>query len=513
MSMKMHAYEKEHILRLRRHLAECTVLLKSNGDFPLDGPCRSAAYGGGVRHTIKGGTGSGEVNSHFFVPVEQALEARGFTITTEGWLNDYDEVIADAREEFKREIKRRAREKHSLAMYEGMGAVMPEPEYELPTDAEADAAIYVLARISGEGSDRQFIKGDFLLTDTEVRDILEIAARYPKFMLILNTGGPVDLTPVLDVPNILLLSQLGVDTGLAAADILLGRMNPSGRLTTTWAAPSAYPSIGEFGDIDEARYKEGVYVGYRYFDSVKSEPFFPFGFGLSYTSFEIGNESILLDGELVSVTCEVENTGAFAGKEVLQLYVSKPEGKLDQPWQVLAGFAKTEELAPGETAEAEIAFTMSELASYDEASAAWILEEGDYVLRLGTSSRETTPIGALRLTENITVSKRKNLLGKPDFVDWKPADIIGTSQSEDTGAEAEELKAETDGDTACAAVSEAEEAEGCLTAAAAEAKTCDAGEIRLQEEDLEIIPVDAAQIPCSEVLYEESGKKAEEPSL
>ena len=149
MSMKMHAYEKEHILRLRRHLAECTVLLKSNGDFPLDGPCRIAAYGGGVRHTIKGGTGSGEVNSHFFVTVEQALEARGFTITTEGWLNDYDEVIADAREEFKREIKRRAREKHSLAMYEGMGAVMPEPEYELPTDAEADAAIYVLARISG----------------------------------------------------------------------------------------------------------------------------------------------------------------------------------------------------------------------------------------------------------------------------------------------------------------------------------------------------------------------------
>ena len=500
--MKMHAYEKEHILRLRRHLAECTVLLKSNGDFPLDAPCRIAAYGGGVRHTIKGGTGSGEVNSHFFVTVEQALKARGFTITTEGWLNDYDEVIADARAEFKREIKRRAKEKHSLAMYEGMGAVMPEPEYELPTDAEGDAAIYVLARISGEGSDRQFVKGDFLLTDTEVRDILDIAARYPKFMLILNTGGPVDLTPVLEVPNILLLSQLGVDTGLAAADILLGRMNPSGRLTTTWAAPSSYPSIGEFGDIDEARYKEGIYVGYRYFDSVNSDPLFPFGYGLSYTSFEIGNESILLDGEMVSVTCEVENTGVYPGKEVLQLYVSKPEGKLDQPRQVLTGFEKTEELAPGEMAEAEIAFTMSELASYDEGSASWILEKGDYILRLGTSSRETTPIGALRLEENVTVSKLRNLLGKPDFTDWKPADGIGSKEPEAT--------AEAAGETVEAGAAEAAEA----STVEGEPAAVELDEALLQEEEgLEIILVDASQIPRSEVLYEEAEERAAEPYL
>ena len=421
--MKMEAYEKQHLRRLRAILPECAVLLKSNGDFPLAKPGKIAAFGRGVRHTIKGGTGSGDVNSHFTVNIETALLRRGFEITTEGWLNDYDDVLEDAREECVREIKARARRNRSLAVMEGMGAVMPEPEYDIPLLGEGGTAIYVLSRISGEGNDRTPVKGDILLTDTEIRDILRLYRTYPRFMLILNTGGPVDLTPVLEVENILLLSQLGVDTGLAAADILLGKMNPSGHLTTTWASWDAYPKIGEFGDINDTRYNEGIYVGYRYFDTTGEKPLFPFGHGLSYTDFEISAEGITADGEQITVSCEVENTGAFSGKEVVQLYVSKPAGKLDQPFQVLAGFAKTRELAPGERQLVDITFKMSDLASYDTGTAAWICEKGLYVLRLGNSSAGTAVCGALRLDETAEVFRVRNLLGRPDFRDYSPAPV------------------------------------------------------------------------------------------
>ena len=149
-----------------------------------------------------------------------------------------------------------------------MGAVMPLPEYELPLDGEGDTAIYVLSRISGEGNDREPIPGDIRLTDSEAKTILALDAKYEKFMLVLNVGGVVDLTPVKEVSNILVLSQLGVETGSVLADILLGRANPSGKLTTTWASWEDYCKEGEFGDINDTRYKEGIYVGYWYLDTV-----------------------------------------------------------------------------------------------------------------------------------------------------------------------------------------------------------------------------------------------------
>ena len=333
--MKMEAYEKEHLKRIRKYLGECAVLLKSNGDFPLEAPGRIAAFGSGVRHTIKGGTGSGDVNSRFTVNVETGLEKSGFTLVTKGWLNDYDEILEQSKKDFIADIKAQARKAHMPAVMFGMGAVMPEPEYELPLDGDADTAVYVLARISGEGNDRTDDEGDIRLTQTEIRDILALKEKYPKFMLVLNTGGVVDLSPVLEVENILYLSQLGADTGLALAQILLGKQNPSGKLASTWAAWEDYPTLGEFGDIDETRYYEGVYVGYRYFDTAGVKPLFPFGYGLSYTSFAVENTGISLDGETVTVTASVENTGAYAGKEVVQVYVSKPEGLLDQPCEAV----------------------------------------------------------------------------------------------------------------------------------------------------------------------------------
>ena len=418
----MNDYEREHNAILRRSGAECAVLLKSNGAFPLSEPCELALYGSGARRTIKGGTGSGEVNSRAFVTVEEGLEAAGFTITTKFWMDTYDTLCVSARQSFIRSLKQQAREHHTLAILESMGAVMPEPEYNIPLKGAGDTAVYVLSRISGEGSDRKPVPGDILLTETEKRDILQLNRQYEKFLLVLNVGGVVDLSPVQEVSNILLLSQLGVETGDILADLLLGKSYPSGKLTTTWSAWEDYPSVGSFGGKDDTYYIEGVYVGYRYFDSIGKKALFPFGYGLGYTDFSVLPGEVCEEKGKVTVKASVRNTGRFAGKEVAQLYVSAPQGKLDKPYQELAAFAKTEELQPDKTAELTLSFDLKDLASYDEGRASWILEAGDYVLRLGTSSADTRTIAVLRLDGEAVVRKCRKSLGKPDFTDWKPAE-------------------------------------------------------------------------------------------
>ncbi|MBR3374505.1 MAG: glycoside hydrolase family 3 C-terminal domain-containing protein, partial [Firmicutes bacterium] len=346
---------------LRKSLAECTVLLKHDGAFPLDRPGKIAAYGNGIRRTVKGGTGSGEVNSRYFVNVEQGLKNAGFQITTDKWLNAYEEQYAIARKNFINVLKAEAKAlKMNVAIY-GMGKPMAEFDYDLPLDAEGDAAVYVVARISGEGNDRSPKPGDVKLSKTEVRDILELNKKFDKFMLVINAGGVIDLSEVMEVRNILVLSQLGVETGDALADILLGKTNPSGKLATTWAAWEDYCTEGTFGDLNDTYYKEGIYVGYRYFDTVGKKALFPFGFGTSFTTFSLGNEKTELNGSKVTVTVDVTNTGSRDGREVAQVYVSQPQGKLDKAYQELAGFAKTGELKAGEKETLEISFDMKDL--------------------------------------------------------------------------------------------------------------------------------------------------------
>ena len=418
--MNLQQHETDHAGRLRPLLPECTVLLKSNGDFPLNSTGKLALYGSGARHTVKGGTGSGEVNSHYFVNIEQGLSSAGFEITTKSWLDTYDSILIDAKKQFISDIKARAKQNRTNPITEGMGAVMPEPEYTLPLDGESDVAVYILSRISGEGNDRSYQHGDILLTATEQRDITELYQKYAKFLLVLNVGGAIDLTPVSRVDNILLLSQLGADTGTAFADLITGKSYPSGKLTATWAAAGDYPQIGDFGNKDDTRYKEGIYVGYRYFDSVGAKPMFPFGYGLSYTKFEISNASVSADGEHISVTANVKNIGHRTGKEVLQLYISVPQGRLDRPFQTLAAFAKTKELDPNETQTIKLHFDLSDLASFDTENSAYILEQGDYVLRLGTSSADTLVCGVVILDAEATVRHVHHIGGSADFTDWKP---------------------------------------------------------------------------------------------
>ena len=418
--MERNAYEIEHLKTLRALAPECAVLLRANGDFPLETAGELALYGSGARHTRMGGSGSGEVNTRDFVTVEQGLADAGFTLTTGAWLDAYDAVRDAAHEAFVRDIWARAKRKHVPPILEGMGAVMPEPDYDLPLGGTGDTAVYVLSRICGEGADRAAVPGDILLSESEKRDILWLQKRCKRFMLVLNVGGPVDLSPLDEVENILLLSQLGIETGHVLADLLLGRAYPSGKLTTTWSAWGSYADMGDFGEKDDTHYREGVYVGYRYYDSIGRVAMFPFGFGLGYTSFETAFAGAAVSGEAIALTARVKNTGARAGRETVQLYVSAPGRTIDVPYQTLAAFAKTEELAPGESADVTLSFRLSDAASYDTVHKRWFLDSGDYVLRLGTSSADAAPCAVARLNAAVVTRIVKNCCGVPDFADWKP---------------------------------------------------------------------------------------------
>ncbi|WP_314902369.1 glycoside hydrolase family 3 N-terminal domain-containing protein [Actinomyces naeslundii] len=420
----MEAYEIDHLAAVRALAPECMVLLRSDGAFPLAEPGEIALFGSGARRTIKGGTGSGDVNSRHVTTIEEGLEAAGFTIVSRPWLEAYDRVRDQAHQDFIADIRTEAAERGVPAIMIGMGSVMPEPEYSIPLDVDAgtdpEMAVYVLARTSGEGSDRTPEAGDLRLIDTEIRDILTLNERFEKFLLVFNVGGVVDLSPLGDVGNILLLSQLGATIGDAFTDVLLGRAYPSGKLATTWAAWDEADQIGDFGDPDDTHYREGIYVGYRFYDSVGKEPLFPFGFGLGYTAFDIQTRQVSLDGARVSIDLDVTNTGERPGKETVQVYVSVPAGRLDQPLQALAGFTKTDEIAPGATAHITIDIDLTDLASYDESTRATILEAGRYLLRAGTSSRQLSPVAVVELAQDATVRCLTGDLGEPGFTDWRP---------------------------------------------------------------------------------------------
>ena len=427
----MKAYETEHLNRLRAHLPDCTVLLRKNGAFPLQKPCRLEAVGSGVRYTVKGGTGSGEVNSRYYIDIEKGLLYAGFELCNMDWSTAYAGIKQEARRQFTADIKRKARDQKQSVIAASMGAVMKEPEYDIPLKFNADAAIYVVSRISGEGNDRLPEKGDFKLTDSEVRDILALDEKYEKFMLVINAGGPVDLSPVMNVGNILVLSQLGVETGSALADILLGKGCPSGKLATTWARYEDYSKYGDFAERDDTVYREGIYVGYRYFDMAGVDPLFPFGYGLGYTDFELETESTACSFGEFCVSVRVKNTGSYRGRETVQVYAACPQGRLDKEAKRLVGFAKTRELEPGEEETVTVQFTAEDLASYDESKSCYILEPGRYVILTGADSRSVIPAAVYELDEEFEIKQVSELLGCNCDRDIRN---LGKSEKFDTGS-------------------------------------------------------------------------------
>ncbi len=408
--------EKRHDQRIREYGGEYTVLLKKDGRFPLERPGKIALYGSGAEFTVFGGTGSGESVSRNYKNVRQGLEEDGFTVTTSYWLKRYADVRKKEEEDFRNAIRQEAKETHQMALLLAMGRAMPEPEYEFDIDGDGDTAIYVLARNSGEGSDRNDVPGDIRLSETEIRDIRTCSEKYENFMLVLNIGGVIDLTPVKDVQNILILSQLGTQTGTILADILLGRSVPSGKLTTTWAPYKKYCHRGDFEETNDSRYREGVFVGYRYFDSFDVEPLYPFGYGLSYTEFEIGKTEVSVQGKQADVKISVKNTGEYKGKEIVQVYVSKPQGK-DVPVKELIAYAKTKELLPGEEEELDVCIDLRELESYDEGSSAMKVHAGDHILYVGKNSKDADAAAVFHLGKDVLTGICKRLFERPNIVE------------------------------------------------------------------------------------------------
>ena len=435
--------EKAHSALSRSLAGECVVLLENDGALPIK-PCKVALYGNGARQTVKGGTGSGDVNTRSSINIEQGLEAAGFTVTSKTWLDRQDAQHKKAKQDYLDWMPVRAKEMNVSEFVVSFCHPFQIPAPAELTDmditsAAADTAVYVISRTSGEGADRFNKRGDYLLYASEKAQLEMLGAAYKKLVVVLNVGGVMDLSEMRAIPGInaiVLMGQLGNIGGDVLADVLTGAVNPSGKLTDTWAKNyEDYPSSATFShnddDIDDEYYTEGIYVGYRYFDSFGVEPLYPFGFGRSYTTFSIGTAGVKVDGEMIRVSVPVKNTGDVPGKEVVQLYVSGPKGKLDKPYQELICFAKTEELAPGATGTVTMDFSAREMASYCEQCAAWVLEVGGYVLRIGANSRDTVPVAVVTLDQTVKTEQLKNLFpADQDFEELTPPEIAPVTVDE-----------------------------------------------------------------------------------
>ena len=410
--------EMENLNVAYRAACEGMVLLKNDGALPFSTK-KIALYGPGASMTIKGGTGSGEVNERHSVTILEGLADRGFEITTGKWIADFERGYKEAEAAYKIEKKKRVNilKPNTIMqmLFDNFRAPVGRPiNDDDVAGSDTDSCIYVLSRQAGEGGDRKAEKGDMFLTDEEAAAIRFCAEKYEKFLLVINCGSSIDMAFAEEIPGInaiLYICQLGTEGGHAFADVVSGEVTPSGKLSDTWAKQySDLPFANEFsylnGNLEDEYYKEGIYVGYRYFDSFGVEPAYPFGFGLSYTTFTVHSAGAFAEGSQVTVKASVTNTGdTYSGKEVAQLYVSAPNGKLHKEYQSLVAFAKTNVLAPGARETVDLGFDLKNLASYREEDGCYVLEAGDYVLRLGNSSRNTVPVGVVTLDEEVIVSR------------------------------------------------------------------------------------------------------------
>ena len=422
-SLEASCYEAPHRAVSQKAASEGIVLLKNECRLlPLAMNTSIALYGAGATHMVKGGTGSGDVNEREVVNVYQGLVNAGYKITNEAWLAEYGRIYSQARLTWKENILAQAKENGGDGMafflaYTANPFIFPEgPDIE---KTEAHIAIYVLSRISGEGADRSAKGGDYYLTEKERQDIHQISKYYANVILVVNSGGLVDLSiedECTNIRSILYMVQPGMEGGNALADVISGKVTPSGKLTDTWAYRyEDYPNSKTFshndGNVEKERYEEGIYAGYRYFDSFAVPVRYSFGYGLSYTSFQIKTEWVNIVGaDIVEVTAKVTNTGRkYSGKEVVQVYVSAPSGALEKEYRRLCGFAKTGLLAPGESEVATIQFSVSGMSSYNEGTAEWILEEGLYGLWIGNSLEGSQIEVLLSLSEKKVLQKVKNI--------------------------------------------------------------------------------------------------------
>ena len=404
---------------------EGMVLLENeNQALPLAQGSKAALFGTGSYGTIKGGTGSGDVYNRYTISVYDALTST-YNISNMAWWGEYLKTFEEKKAQAAEEKKDNDYVKYTQGRFGGADSFLAIDQALTQSDMDkakaggVTTAFYTVSRVSCEFADRTIGKGDYELSEVEYNNIKLIAKNFDKCVVLLNVGGVVDtkfFSEIEGVDGLVLMSQAGMEGGNALADILTGKTTPSGKLTDTWAKNySDYPAATTIGDNDgdnkQEDYKEGIYVGYRYFDTFNITPAYEFGYGKSYTSFDVEPLTVAADENNVSVTVNVTNTGdTYSGKEVVEVYFSAPDGSIEKPYQELAGFAKTDNLAPGESQKLTVTYKTTEMSSYDEAKAAYVMEDGDYIVRVGDSSRNTKVAGVLTLDKDVVTEQLSNQL-------------------------------------------------------------------------------------------------------
>ncbi len=408
--------ETAHASLAKKAAAASIVLLKNDGVLPLNPSQPIALFGNGASKTVKGGIGSGDVNNRKNVSIFEGLTERGTTITSTRWITDYDQRYDNARKDWMEKIYEDAKHvDNAFDAYAMNPFALPDGGEILSDDLLGAAAIlYVISRISGEGKDRRLEDGDYYLSRKERADLMQLGKCGLPIVLMINAGGPVELCDMLEeVPQIkavLNLSQLGQEGGHAVADVLFGDVNPEGKLTATWAKRyEDYPYGESFshlnGDLTTEEYRDGIYVGYRYFDSFGVRPLYPFGFGLSYTSFAIKAGELLTKPHTLTVTATVTNTGSVPGREVVQIYaLFSSNGSLREA-QRLIGFKKTATIKPGESETVTIPIPAKMLAGFETEQSLWKIDAGDYGIAIGNSS-DAAPLAFILRVHETTVIER-----------------------------------------------------------------------------------------------------------
>lgn len=414
-----------HAAITRQSAAEGIVLLKNNGALPWkDGKIKTVAlFGENSYDFLSGGTGSGCVHPPYVVDMLTGLKNAGIK-SSETLTDIYRKYIDYAKVKFQAErhpAKWFQTEMMGQQKYPEIGISPIAIDKEV---ASADAAIITIGRQAGEGIDRD-IATEFNLVPEEqalIKDVCNAFHQAGKpVVVIINSGSVIETASWSGYPDAILCAwQPGMEGGNSVADLLIGKVNPSGKLTMTWPlAATDHPStkgypgtmdfytyevtrgyVGQVAGYDYTNHDEDIYVGYRFFDTFNREVAYPFGFGLSYTTFEFSKPVVKAKGkDAVEVSITIKNTGAVSGKEVAQIYVQAPKGKLEKPAQELKAFAKTRELQPGESQTLTMTIPIRDLASFDEADSQWLTEAGNYTFRIGNSSRNLPLSASLTLKE------------------------------------------------------------------------------------------------------------------
>lgn len=418
----------EYAACARQAVAEGSVLLKNeNGTLPLKAGTTAAFFGRSLYNYYKSGTGSGGlVNVTHVTSILDAVRESGRFVVNEAVDQTYQEWLKE----------------HPYDFGAGWGGE-PWFQQEMPLSDElvrqaasqSEAAILVIGRTAGEDQDNKAEPGSYLLTQDEKAMLKTVCAAFPKTVVLLNVGNIIDMNWVQEYnPSaVLYVWQGGEVGGWGVLDVLDGTVGACGKLADTIAKDiSDYPSTKNYGNAEKNTYQEDIYVGYRYFETFCPEKvLYPFGYGLSYTTFALENGKVCADPAgadgMVHFEAEVTNCGDFHGKETIQVYVQKPQGKLGQPARCLCGYAKTKELQPGEAERICVDFSWYSVASYDDSGctenkSCYVLEAGDYVFYAGEDVRSAKPVGTVTLSDTVVVSALEEVLAPVEaFQRMRPA--------------------------------------------------------------------------------------------